>query len=634
MSAHAGIWLRDKRPASRDALKALSRTLSPYGPDGERILIQGQVGLLYLPFHTTPESRLELQPYTSRRGSVVTWDGRLDNREQLILELGTPLPGKADIDIVSEAFDRWGTGSFRRFIGDWSVSIWNPEANELILARDYIGVKQLFYYATHNKVVWCNHLEALALCGESFSLCQEYIAGYLTFYPPQYLTPYQEIRAVHAGSYLRISESQISESEYSEVDGHQRIDYKSDAEYEEQYRYLFGQAVQRRLRTDAPVLADLSGGFDSSAITCMADYVAAHMATQNPKIDTFTFCDPSEPEEEDSWYSELVEAKRGRSGHRLVVKAAGDTLQFNSSVFRPTPDLPRHEIAMALPGILRQGNYRVILSGFGGDEVNGQALDLRVLIADLLRSRRLTTASKQLVAWSLETGIPFVQLLCQSAKILLPAPIRTTSRTMKHSEPWLNIDFVRKNRTLTQLLSASEGSSKWSPASRDSFQTLNTLRRQLTNEHPTTAEKRYPFLDADLARFLFSIPLDQLLRPGERRHLMRRALRDIVPEQVLNRKTKAGAARCIALALSKQWDEIREVVASSLLSELGIVDASCFCASLTAAKHGQIPPHIVSLLKTLTLEFWLRANVARGVIRPQSLNRVDSAGAFCEAVAS
>lgn len=614
MSAQAGIWNRDSSPISRDSLAGLSQTLERFGPDGESIVSKGPVAVLHRAFHTTPDSQNEQQPCWSRKGALITWNGRLDNREQLILELGTLRGSNTDVEVIAEAFDRWSEDCFRRLVGDWVISIWNPLANELLLARDYIGVKQMFYFASANRVMWSSHLVALALCGQSFRFSPEYAAGYLTFHPLEHRTPYEEIMAVRPGTFIRISLKGVTESEYWKFDPHFRTVCASDAEYEEQYRYLFGQAVRRRLRSSSPVLAELSGGFDSSAVTCMADYVLEQMGADAPRMDTFTFCDLSEPDEEDSQYSRFVEARRGRAGHRCVAQEFGDAIRFDAPDFRGTPNLPRNEIEMALPAILQSGGYRVVLSGFGGDEVNGQAVEFRVLIAESLHAWKWKAAGKQSIAWSLATGIPFVQVLWQSARILLPAQFRTSKSNFKDSMPWLNPAFFAKYGILTDLLAAAKGQRRWGPWMCDSFQTLDGLRRQLTDENPCVIDKRYPYLDLDLMRFLLSIPQEQLIRPGERRWLMRRALRDMLPPELIDRKTKGSAARCIALTLSKHWSMIADAMASPFTAEMGIVDAEQFRSALTAVKHGKLPDHVVSLLRVLALEMWMCNNIANGAI--------------------
>src|SRR5882724_1803067 len=139
MSVQAGIWNFDGKPVEPKQVEDIGRFLQRQGPDGESSYVDGDVALLYRPFHTTAESLREKQPYFSHAGSILTWDGRLDNRLELIADLQTSLESNPpDVAIVAAAFDRWGTDCFRRLIGDWAVSIWKPGQRELLFAADYM----------------------------------------------------------------------------------------------------------------------------------------------------------------------------------------------------------------------------------------------------------------------------------------------------------------------------------------------------------------------------------------------------------------------------------------------------------------------------------------------------------------
>src|SRR5258708_1797346 len=107
MSAQAGVWNFDGRQAKRDVLDKLNESISQVGSDGQKAVFDGSVGMLYRAFHTTLESHLECQPYTSSRGCVITWDGRLDNRDDLLPELHNDLASdQTDVAIVAAAFDK------------------------------------------------------------------------------------------------------------------------------------------------------------------------------------------------------------------------------------------------------------------------------------------------------------------------------------------------------------------------------------------------------------------------------------------------------------------------------------------------------------------------------------------------
>jgi asparagine synthase (glutamine-hydrolysing) len=120
-----------------------------------------------------------------------------------------------------------------------------------------------------------------------------------------------------------------------------------------------------------------------------------------------------------------------------------------------------------------------------------------------------------------------------------------------------------------------------------------------------TYEKRYPYLDRDLIEFLFAIPREQLVRPGHRRSLMRRALTGTVPDAILNRKRKAYVARGGMAVLSSVWPRGAKESGHFVTADLGIVDPRMLSESLQNALNGQ-GTQIVILLRTLWIEFWLR----------------------------
>src|SRR5947208_3520261 len=101
MSVQAGICKFDGGPVERRTLAAISSQTAEFGPDGEKIHVAGNVGMLYRPFHTTAESRTEHQPHSLANGTIITWDGRLDNRVDLLAQLGSSLNTQStDLEIV------------------------------------------------------------------------------------------------------------------------------------------------------------------------------------------------------------------------------------------------------------------------------------------------------------------------------------------------------------------------------------------------------------------------------------------------------------------------------------------------------------------------------------------------------
>ncbi|HET9281256.1 MAG TPA: asparagine synthetase B family protein [Candidatus Angelobacter sp.] len=616
MSIQLGIWNLDGRPIEPTALQQMCSSVEHFGPDGEFTHIQPPIGVMYRPLHITSENRLEQQPYVFHCGRILTWVGRLDNRDDLVSQLNDLLTtDRSDVGIVAAAFLRWGTACFHNLVGDWSLSLWNPEDQELILARDFSGIQHLFYYVGPTRIVWCNHLEPLLQSGSKAKLCERYIAGYLAFYPDADLTPYEGIKSVPPGKFVRLRSRQVSIYTYWTLNPQLRIRYKHDSEYEEHFRFLFRQAVRRRLRTDSPILAGLSGGLDSSSLVCVADDILRTEGAATPSLDTLSFCDRDEPDEEDFFYFKRVEEKRGRMGHHLDLVADGNTFSFHEGTFRPVPGFgERHELKLGRERVVRNGGYRVFLSGIGGDEFTGQALDFRVQMADLLVQLRWRCLAKDLTEWSLVTRHPLLQLLAKSTLIISPTWLRVLATKSARIDPWVQKDFAKRNHFSQRLLVASEGHCFWRPSARDAYQTVTNLQRQMTFTLPAVGETRYPFLDRDLIEFLVAVPSEQLVKPGQRRSLLRRALAELLPPDILSRRTKSSAGRCVMIALQKHWEMIDEALSSSLSSRLGFIAVGSLRNSLNAAKNGQLPLRLLPLLRALSLEFWLRRASSLGII--------------------
>ena len=291
------------------------------------------------------------------------------------------------------------------------------------------------------------------LSGDQFTLNDEYIAGYLSLWPGAHLTPYREIQSVAPAHFVRIRDTNIATHPYWTFNPRLKIRYQTDAEYEDHFRQLFRQAVRRRLRSDSTILAELSGGLDSSSIVCMAEDILAKEGAETPSIDTFSFCDREEPSEEDFLYFTKVEEKRGRIGHRAELKGLGDAFSFEYRQFVATPGFGvRQELKNAQLDVIRQNKYRVVLSGLGGDEFLGQALDPRVQMADSLVRLRVRELARQLLAWSLLMRRPLVQLFLETLALLFPISFRPRTRYVAKVESWINPKFASKHRFRCFLL--------------------------------------------------------------------------------------------------------------------------------------------------------------------------------------
>jgi len=625
MSVQFGRWNFAGEAAAPGYTEKVHAVLTPYGPNGSRTFADAGITILYRAFHTTAESRNETQPHVSPSGVVTTWDGRLDNRKELTGELRIArADGLADVVIVAEAYERWGTECFARLLGDWALTVWNPNIRSLILAKDYVGTRHLFYAFDEDRVIWSTILDPLLLCEErTFTLDQEYIAGWFSFFPAAHLTPYVGIHAVPPSCFVLLRPGGRAIKKYWDFDPRKRIRYRTDSEYEEHFRTVFATAVRRRLRSDAPILAELSGGMDSSSIVCMAHTLMVGGTVLTPRLDTVSYYNDSDPDWNERPYFTKVEEMRGRTGCHIEVGRQESTgFEFETGTFAATPatggrpSVASQQFAACLAS---QGN-RVVLSGIGGDEVTGGVPTPTPELMDLLARTRFKELAHRLKVWALNKRKPWFHLFFDAVRGFLPPAVVGVP---KHMRPlgWLQSNFVKRHRAALTGYPSRVKLFRALPTFQENMSTLDVLRRQLTcSALPSRPlyEMRYPYLDRTLLEFLFAIPREQLLRPGERRSLMRRALIGIVPSDLLNRKRKAFAARSSMTAIPDQWIHLVGKNDQMLSHALGIVDSNAFYEEVQRARHGR-EIHVTATLRALLVESWLRTIQNTGILKGESL---------------
>jgi asparagine synthase (glutamine-hydrolysing) len=543
--------------------------------------------------------------------SVLVWDGRLDNARDLAQELGMSLHGNSeDVTVVAAAYESWKTEAFRKMKGDWAVTVWNATERSLILARDPMGMRPLFYALTPGVVHWSNSLSWLIETGTAdLSLNHEYLAGWLAFFPAAHLTPYSGILAVPPSCFVQLQPKGVTIRKYWEFEPGKILRYRADSEYEEHFRSLFTQSVRRRLRSELPILAELSGGMDSSSIVSVADALLKHEQGLTPRLDTLSYYDDNEPNWNERPYFSLVEVKRGREGIRVQLDLAQDWAPiFENQGFAAVPaELGKASTnRMSLVELLRSRDYGAILSGIGGDEFTGGVPTPIPELADLLAAGKFCSLAHQLKSWSLSQRRPWIHLLLETARTF--APFFATSMPARRPPVWLNQRFQRRYRQA--LLGYDKRLLFWGhrPSFQENLSAVEALRRQLaaSSVNPEEiAEKRYPFLDVDFLQFLFRIPREQLVQPGRRRSLMRRALAGIVPEEILNRKRKAYVARSPMLAIVTRWQDLQPLTHDMVAESLGIVSSPAFRGTLENIREGR-GMAVVAVQRMLLLERWLR----------------------------
>lgn len=600
MGVQFGIWHFDGSPVDPDLVALAHSLLRPFACFPTTVLHCGALATMQ------STDRTNRAPHRGRNEIQIYWDGRLDNRDELVSIACVPLGTRTDAEIVEQAYEQKGIKLLPRILGDWALSAVREPEHELILAKDSIGTKALFYRIDGTSVAWSTVLEPLALLANRLPpLSEEYLAGWLSFYPESGLTPYQGIFSVPPASFVHITPARVFVQKYWSLESSRPVRYYNDREYEEHFLSIFREAVRRRLNCNRRVLAELSGGMDSSSIVCVADQLLSDVpATQ--KIDTVTYFDSEETNWDELPYAAKVEGKRGRTGHHIDISPRQCLSGNKSSLgFKALPLAPyaRSAAAETFDQIVAENGYRVVLSGLGGDEMLGGVPTPVPELADLAARLRVIKFARQSLRWALAKKKHLLGLWRSTLTSFLP--LHRESSSVAQDWQWLTAEFRARNQDRLGFQPQRFRVFGPLPSLQANAAALQVLARQIScvSTASPAYEWRYPFLDRDLVIFCSSIPREQLVRPGQRRSLMRRALVGTVPREVLDRKRKAYVSRGLVKVLAAHWRALKEEPLR--LQEIGMVDSSALSLFVERAEHGQEIP-ILPLLRTLAIERWLR----------------------------
>ena len=629
MSAIGGICNFDGAPVDNAAFLALDQGLKSRAPDGGRRVHNGSVAMAYRAFHTNRESRSQTQPLISIYGHVLCWDGRLDNREEIIADLRNDATGdRADVNVVMAAYLRWGADFLPKLIGDYAFSLWDPFGKSLILARDFIGPRTLFYHAAGDRIVWSTELAGLLqVLGCPLELDDEYVAGFLTNLPEPGLSPYKGIHGVPPGSVVTATRGRIQTQRIWAPDVHREIRYRSDAEYEEHFRYLFREGVQCRLRVDGEVWSELSGGLDSSSVVCMADDLIKRGESGATGLQTVSMVFDEASKSDERRYSGPVEEKIGKRGlhlreddHRILSELGEE--------YKPTiPSFPANFIAYyrALNRAMREAGARVLLTGRGADEVLSGDGDPFPELANLLVEGRLLRLHQRLNIWSKALSRPYRRLLWRNTiSPLLPHKLQhARRRRLKQVLKFFNADFVKRMDLPERFFGPPEIYGFRGPGARRESSNFLCAPRELSGgfwNELCGFEYSNPFTHRPLVEFMLAIPPEQKARPNERKSILRRALHDLLPVELVNRREgRITNLQAMVNATRRERDRLRSLFDGGLAGAYGYLDSDALVAALDS--NNWSIAHVISFVP---FEYWLRSLHKQNLLQPRRAPVIDA----------
>jgi asparagine synthase (glutamine-hydrolysing) len=627
MSAQAGVLFYDERPIDRGLVTRLGHLLDDFGPDRSAQHVEPGLAVVHRALHVTPEDKLERQPIVSSRGNVMTWDGRLDNRADLMLQLWHDIEDDtSDAALAMLAYDKWGFGALTRLIGDWSLVVWDADTQSITLASDYMGVRPLHYHIRDDSVWWSTTLESLVAVHDLYDeLDPRFIAGCLTVAWSPNVTPYRGIASVPAGHAIIASRHKPATArEFYSIRAPQ-IRYSVEADYAAHLRTLFMDAVGSRLRAAAPAWAHLSGGLDSSSIVCAADTLIKRGLVASPTLSTISYVTDGSPETDERRFIACVEDHIHRKGHHLQLDDSFNKIDTARSWV--TPVHPSGS-AMETYQVIRRSGGRVLLTGVAGDSVMGNCLDYHYDVAGQLRDLCLAEALTLARQRALAARRPIISVLYDACRELLPArftisrllqqQMGVSDRSLSYSDEHFADVFLLKPEYATPWREEQRRQlhrywrfpdvSMRRPA-RELIRVADGRHAQSPSEAPQAFDS-HPYLHRPLVEFMLGIPARVVAPPGEARGLMRRAFEPFVPRRIISRISKGYAPPFFARNLRATVSEWLDQPTQFKVAQLECIDHKRLMQYLQSVRDNTCKrtATVVTLVK---LEQWLRARELR-----------------------
>ena len=625
MCGIAGVYWRKTRPAEGPRVASLmADALYHRGPDS--------AGRCETPFAEVGFRRLAIidlstgdQPLANEDGSIQCFlNGEIYNYKDLRIRLerlGHTFSTTSDTEVLPHLYEELGTDMFATLNGMFAICIVDRRQRQIILARDQIGVKQMYYTASNDCVIFASEVKGILASGlVTPEVDRSAVVSYLTlFYVPEPRTLLRGVYKLPPGSFLRLAAGTIPEPvRYYNPPAAASPDDRDPELALAEIRRLLMDAVQLQLQADVPVGISLSGGLDSSALAYFASLAGGSFPT------AFTVDWPGTPESEVGGAQDLCQ--RLGLPHRILRPKLADLLQ-ELPLLAWMSDEPIADPAMYSQFVIARAareHVKVLLTGAGGDELFGGYSSYQ-----LSAKRRWYV---QLPA-PLRHGMrPLTRLGGLSLDEIEALDSYSHSRLPWHASAMTSIDSATRALLANHLTPSADAFvnfrhwfAQYQSLEPTCQQMLVDLRTYLPDQvlpmvdratMAASIEARVPLLDVRLVDHVFSLSTrTKLGQPPEPKRLLKLAIKDGVPEATLVRP-KTGLPSPLATLVRNEWDRTLRAALLGPSSFVGTLLPREWLTGVLATRKSALSNSRV-LYSLLVLELWHRLFVVnRAVARP------------------
>lgn len=590
-------------------IKRMTDALQHRGPDGEGLWISNDniAGLGHRRLSIIDLSSNASQPMHSADGRyTIVFNGEIYNYIELkegLVKKGISFFSNSDTEVLLNLYALKQEKCLDDLDGMFAFAIWDNMEKRLFCARDPFGEKPFYYHYVPGKIfVFSSEMKALRSYGISMDFLPHRVAWYLNDVyalnnpSDQSETFYKDIKKLEAGNYIFVSKDIILTGKtYWDID-FKNVNYSiSEAEAIDQFKFLLWNSVNVRLRSDVPIGTSLSGGMDSSAIVCIIE----KLLNGNPQGQKTFSARFSNFDKDEGLFIEEVLKGKNIQGFNCWPSAEGLHRNFRSFLYHQEEPVgsanqfSQWEV-MQLAG---RENVTVLLDGQGADEiVTGYSHYYDVFFKELsLKHReRLDDELNSYINDFHPAYIPGFDLpVLKEKKESITGSLKKYAATIGRQigvkakyKGMLDSSFSeaakKGGRFPYHNIDSSLNEALYYDAKKGKMETL--LRYGDKNSMASSVEVRLPFLNKELVEFVFSLPPWLKIHNGWSKYVLRKAVAEILPSLIVERKDKIGYA-----SPQQSWVENKEMNelfhwATAELKNAGILNKNSDAESLEKKK--------------------------------------------------
>jgi asparagine synthase (glutamine-hydrolysing) len=598
MCGIAGILSAGNSAApTRAELAAMIGQVHHRGPDGTGDYCEGEIGLAHARLSIIDLSSGDQPIHNEDRSVWVVFNGEIFNFIELRAELqraGHHFYTQSDTEVIVHLYEMHGTDFVQHLNGQFAIALWDTRAKRLVLARDRVGIRPLFYTNAGGRLLFASEAKALfAVDGVPRRLDPTALAEIFTYWAPVgSRSVFEGVQSLPPGHVMVCEGGQTRVTRYWDWEFPTEVadSNRSAADYADELRELMIDAVKLQLRADVPVGAYLSGGLDSSIITSLI-----HNFTDTP-LRTFSVTFEDDEFDESPFQQELVDYlgtqhSQVRCTRADIAEAFPRALWHTESPILRTAPTP----LMLLSRSVREQGYKVVLTGEGADEVFGgydifKEAKVRRFMARAPQSTMRPQLLKRLYPYlkhSPATSGAFAKAFFSEGIEHLADPYfahiprwTTTGRISQFFSPQMRDAVSSFDPYKTIEATLPDGIRDWLPMGRDQYVEANTLMSgYLLNSQgdrmamANSIEGRFPFLDHRVIEFANQLPPRYKLMGLTEKYLLKRSMTGLLPESVRTRSKQPYRSPDSASFFNagKPVEYVAE-----LLSEQRVADAGYF----------------------------------------------------------